>query len=81
MFAKIIAVILGVILGFSLIAAFCLALAWPFMWMWNYAVVKALTVSSPIEYWPAFWLMLFISAFCIGAKTSGSSKLSWPSSD
>jgi hypothetical protein len=51
-----IAVVIGVVIGLPLLLAF------PFMWLWNYAVVAALTVAKPITFWPAFWLMVFISA-------------------
>ena len=51
---------------------FCLLLAWPFGAMWNYAVVQAVTVAQPIEYWPAFWLMMFIGLFIAGSRSSSS---------
>jgi len=50
--------------------AMCLLMAWPFMWIWNYAVVSAVTVTKPIGYWVAFWLMLFVSLFVAGSKSS-----------
>jgi hypothetical protein len=53
-------VVIGVI---DFLAVICMLLAWPFMWMWNYAVVQAISVANPISYWPAFWLMAFISIF------------------
>lgn len=62
-------ILLGVV---AFIAGVCLLLAWPFMWLWNYAVVQAISVTNPITYWPAFWLMLFISLFCVGSRTSSS---------
>ena len=59
--------------GVLLVAvASCLLLAWPFMLIWNYAVVAAVTMTKPIEYWVAFWLMLFLSLFIVGSKTSAS---------
>jgi hypothetical protein len=48
-----------------------LLFAFPFMWMWNYAVVSALTVAKPISYWVAFCLMWFISIF-IAANNNNS---------
>lgn len=69
-----------VILFLLYVFAFCavfvnlsLLFTWPFMWMWNYSVVSALSVAQPITYWPAFCLMMFISLFCIGSRTSNSS--------
>ena len=47
-----------------------LLLAFPFMWLWNYAVVSAISVAQPIEYWVSFWLMLFIVLFITGFNTS-----------
>lgn len=59
----------GVAAGVAILAVFSLVLAWPFMWMWNYAVVSALTIAKPIGYWVAFWLMLFIGVFCLNSNT------------
>jgi hypothetical protein len=50
-----------------------LVLAYPFMLMWNYAVVAAFSIAKPITYWIAFILMFFISIF-IKSKTSFSIK-------
>lgn len=47
-----------------------LILAWPFMWMWNFAVVAAITVANPVDYWVAFCLMMFICLFVAGSKGS-----------
>lgn len=63
-----IAGIIGSVIVLS--AATCLLMAWPFMWIWNYAVVSAVTVTKPIGYWVAFWLMLFVSLFVAGSKSS-----------
>jgi hypothetical protein len=49
-----------------------LILAWPFMWLWNYAVCGAVNVATPIEYWRAFWLLTFLMLFA--KSTSQSSK-------
>ncbi len=49
-----------------LIILFALILAWPFIWLWNYAVVAALVFANPItEYWVGFWLMIFIGIFLV----------------
>lgn len=53
-----------------LAAGFCLLLAYPFMVMWNYAVVEAVSVARPITYWPAFCLMMFLSLFLVKSGTS-----------
>lgn len=51
-------------LAILLIAAgIAMVFAFPFMWMWNYAVVEAVSVARPITFWPAFWLMMFCSSF------------------
>jgi hypothetical protein len=50
-------------------AALCLLLTWPFMWIWNYSVVAALTIANPIDYWVAFYLMLFVSMFLVGSRS------------
>lgn len=63
---KYVGIIFGVV---ALIAIICLLLAFPFMWLWNYAVVSALAIANPIEYWVAFWLMLFISLFVAGSRS------------
>lgn len=54
------------------VACVCLLLALPFMWIWNYAVVSALTIAKPINYWVAFWLMLFVSFFFVSKNQSKS---------
>lgn len=58
-----------IIAGLSLVAAVALLMAWVFMWLWNGAVVEALTVAKPIEYWTAFWLTFFLGIF-VRAKSS-----------
>lgn len=67
MFQNVILPILGIIL---LIILVTFAMAFPFMWMWNYAIVKAITVASPITYWPAYWMMLFINLWIGGSRSS-----------
>jgi hypothetical protein len=55
-------IMIGAFIGMLLFCAgLSLLFAWPFMWLWNYAVVEAIEVCNPIEYWVAFWLMWFIS--------------------
>tara|TARA_Y100000034_G_C6909389_1_gene423344 strand:- start:2686 stop:2907 length:222 start_codon:yes stop_codon:yes gene_type:complete len=55
-----------------LICGLSLLMAFPFMWMWNYAVVAALTIANPISYWPAFCLMFFIGLFLAKSNSSSS---------
>jgi hypothetical protein len=62
-----------VALFLMVLPAVLLLLAWPFMFLWNYAVVSAITIAKPIGYWVSFWLMIFISVFIVGSK-SGYSK-------
>ena len=50
-----------------------LLLAFPFMWLWNYAVVFAFPGVSPLDYWHSYWLFMFVSIFITGT-TSGRSK-------
>ena len=67
--------VLGYIAGF--IATFIvlvLLFAFPFMWLWNYAVVSAVSVAQPITYWVALCLMTFLSAFVASSRSSSSSK-------
>lgn len=47
----------------ALLFALCFGMALPFMWIWNYAVVQAVTFANPIDYWVAFWLMMFCVVF------------------
>jgi len=50
--------------------ACCAVVTWPFMWLWNYAVVAAVTVTQPIGYYPAYCLLLFLVLFWRGRKGS-----------
>jgi len=52
-----------------LVMAMPLFMAWPFMWIWNYAVVSAVTVTAPIGYWTAFWLMVFVIVWLAGSNS------------
>lgn len=49
-----------------------IVMAYPFMLIWNYAVVSAIDVANPITFWQAFWLSVFCSMFVRGSRTSGS---------
>ncbi len=60
-------VLLVVVIGLLFLVAF------PFMWMWSYAIVAALTVAKPIDYWPAFCMMIFIALFVSGSRSSSKS--------
>lgn len=51
-----------------------MAVALPFMWIWNYAVVAAVTVAKPIGYWTAFWLIVFLSVFVVDSRSSSGAK-------
>jgi hypothetical protein len=51
-----------------------LLMAWPFMWIWNYAVVAALSVANPITYWQAYWLSVFTTLVFRSQTSSGSGK-------
>jgi uncharacterized protein (DUF2062 family) len=53
----------NVVAAIIAIVALALFLTFPFMWMWNYAVVGAITVTRPIDFEKALVLMLFISMF------------------
>jgi hypothetical protein len=64
---KVIAGIAGLLV---LVIGLALLIAWPFMLMWNYAVVSALSVANPIGYWVAFWLMFFIGSFITASNSS-----------
>lgn len=64
---KLIAFGVGLLLGLIVLT---MLIAWPFLAMWNYAVVQAVTIAQPLEYWPAFWLMLFVGLFFVGSRSS-----------
>lgn len=64
--------IFGILLGaVVLVAIIAIIFAYPFMLIWNYAVVAAIQVANPIEFWQAFWLMVFFSAFVSGSNSGG----------
>ena len=52
--------ILMIILGLIVIAVFAVLFAFPFMWLWNFSVVAALTIAKPIDYPVALGLMILI---------------------
>ena len=60
----------ALVLAVAVVAGVSLLLAWPFMWIWNYAVVSAVTIANPVSYWVAFWLMVFFSSWIAGSKSS-----------
>lgn len=49
-----------------------LLLTWPFMWIWNYAVCEAVTITKPIDFWVAYFLLWMW--LCLIARPSGSPK-------
>ena len=60
MFMKFTAFTLSFVLSFLFcLIFFTLILAFPFMWIWNYALVSAVTFANPIDYWTSFCLLLF----------------------
>lgn len=68
---------LGAVIATTVCCIFFLGLisllvAWPFMWIWNFAVVAAVSVAKPISYWIAFWLMVFCGTFIAGSNVGGS---------
>lgn len=56
----------------AVVSAISLLMAWPFMWLWNGAVVEALTIAKPITYWVSFCLSCFIGLFVRTTSTSSS---------
>lgn len=67
--------VFGLVIGVVIIGfAWSLAIALPFMWIWNYAVVSAIEIARPITYWPAFWLAFFLSMFVKSSSSSTSEK-------
>jgi hypothetical protein len=64
------AIYLGI--AFAIMCVVSMALAWPFMWAWNYSVVGALSVARDIDYWRAFallWFLLSVRGVCSGTPT------------
>lgn len=66
---KVIGVFIALIFACVIIA---ILMAYPFMLIWNYAVVAAIDVANPITFWQAFWLSLFCSMFLSGNRASRS---------
>lgn len=58
------------VLAFVVLVSF--AMAFPFMWIWNFAIVKAISIANIITYWPAYWMMLFINIW-VGTSVSQNS--------
>ncbi len=67
---KLVVVIFGLV---ALAFGICFVIALPFMLLWNFAVVSAISVAKPISYWVAFWLMLFFSLFVVGTNSGSKS--------
>ena len=59
--------LLGVSIFIFLLSAI---VAIPFMLLWNFAVVSAITIAKPIGYLVSFGLTVFFLTFVGGAKTS-----------
>ena len=55
------------------VATLGLLIAYPFMWIWNYVMVEALTVTGPISYWEAYWLFCIFALFLSSEKVLTSS--------
>jgi hypothetical protein len=60
---KVIWLFIGIVIVCMILA---LIVAWPFMLIWNYAVVAAISVANPINFWQAFWLSVFCALFISG---------------
>lgn len=63
------------VFGVAVIVVLALAslvMTWPFMWVWNYAIVSAISVANPISYWVAFWLNLFLLYFLTRSGSNNS---------
>jgi len=52
-----------VTIAILVVVTFALMATWPFLWIWNFAVVAALTVAKPLTYWRAFWLLVLLASF------------------
>jgi hypothetical protein len=52
---------------------FILLVAWPIMLLWNWAIVNAISVAKPIDYWTTVGLLIFIMLFK-GPNTTVKSK-------
>lgn len=65
------ATVIGLIAGILVVGLFAGLLAYPFMLMWNYSVVAALTIANPIGYWQSFWLMMLIGLFVTSKGKNG----------
>ena len=66
---SVIALIILLILFIPIVVCF---LGWIFQLLWNGAVIEAVTVCQPVDYWTAVMLMLFISFFMIRSRAGGS---------
>lgn len=59
--------LIGVIVVVLILAAI---FAVPFMFAWNYAMVAAVSVANPINFYQAFVLMFMIAFYMTGSNTS-----------
>ena len=66
---RLVILLVGLPLILAICAAFGLLLAWPFMWLWNYAMVEAISIAMPLTYWPAYCLLLLVSFFLVGSHS------------
>lgn len=44
----------------GLAVLFCLVFTVPFQWAWNNAVVNAISIAEPIDFWTASTLLMFV---------------------
>jgi len=56
--------------GAVIIGIIVLLVTFPFMWIWNYAVVEAINVAQPINFYQSFYLMLFCAFFIRSSSSS-----------
>lgn len=69
-FATIVAAIVGLLIIGAILA---ILLAFPVMWLWNYAVVGTIAGVAPLTFWKALALML-LSSFLFKSSGVSSSK-------
>ena len=71
---ELLVVLLAIFIQFFLVCVcaliICLPLAGPFMWLWNYAVVFAISGVAVLDYWHAYWLLVFVAMFLGGVNAS-----------
>jgi len=64
---KLILVLLAALIAIPALGAL---FGWFFMHLWNFAVVNALTIARPIDFWTAVCMMLFMGLWVAGSKSS-----------